>query len=78
MQPEIQPVREYFMALQDRIVAALETLSGEGSFIRTDIPGPDDTLTRPRVLEDGAHIEKAAVQFTHLSLIHISEPTRLQ
>ena len=65
MQPEIEPVRDYFMALQDSIVAALEALNGSGGFIHTDLPGPDGTLARPRVLEDGEHIEKAAVQFTH-------------
>jgi coproporphyrinogen III oxidase len=65
MSPDIIPVREYFMDLQDRIVGALETLDGEQSFIREDLPGPNGALSRPRVLEDGAHIEKAAVQFTH-------------
>ena len=65
MSPDITRVRDYFVALQDRVVAALEALDGEKSFIREDRPGPDGALARPRVLEDGAHIEKAAVQFTH-------------
>ena len=65
MQPEITPVRDYFMDLQDRIVAVLETLDGEQQFLREEIPGPDGALSRPRVLEDGKNIEKAAVQFTH-------------
>jgi coproporphyrinogen III oxidase len=63
--PDILPVREYFMELQDRIVGTLEAIDGEQTFLREDLPGPDGSLTRPRVLEDGAHIEKAAVQFTH-------------
>jgi len=65
MSPDIAPVRDYFIALQERIVSVLEALDGEKSFIREDLPGPDGALARPRVLEDGAHIEKAAVLFTH-------------
>lgn len=62
---DILPVRNYFMELQDRIVSTLEGIDGERTFLREDLPGPDGSLTRPRVLEDGPHIEKAAVQFTH-------------
>jgi coproporphyrinogen III oxidase len=65
MQADMLPVRDYFMALQDRIVAALEAVDGAAQFLREEVPGPGGTLSRPRVLEDGAHIEKAAVQFTH-------------
>ncbi len=65
MQPTIEPVRTYFMSLQDRIVDALEALDGVAVFRREDIPGPNGVLSRPRVLEGGAQIEKAAVQFTH-------------
>jgi coproporphyrinogen III oxidase len=65
MTPEILPVRDYFMDLQDRIVAALENQDGEARFYREDISGSDGALSRPRVLEGGRHIEKAAVQFTH-------------
>ncbi len=65
MKPDIAPVREYFMDLQDRIVAALEALDGEQTFSREELQGDDGALARPRVLEDGPNIEKAAVQFTH-------------
>ncbi len=65
MKPDIAPVREYFVDLQDRIVAALEALDGEQTFSREELPGADGALARPRVLEDGPNIEKAAVQFTH-------------
>ena len=61
----IEPVRDYFMELQDRIVSGLETLDGDAKFLREEIPGPGGSLSRPRVLADGPHIEKAAVQFTH-------------
>lgn len=65
MTPDIAPVRTYFMALQDRIVEALERLDGEARFRREELPGEGGALSRPRVLENGPHIEKAAVQFTH-------------
>ncbi|MEQ8483698.1 MAG: oxygen-dependent coproporphyrinogen oxidase [Pseudomonadales bacterium] len=65
MLPEIVPVRTYFMELQDRIVDALEQLDGTARFRREQVEGPNGALSRPRVLENGPHIEKAAVQFTH-------------
>ncbi len=61
----IEPVNHYFMSLQDEIVSRLETADGRGRFSREQIPGPGGGLARPRVLENGAEIEKAAVQFTH-------------
>ena len=63
--PAIGGVRDYFMALQDQICAAFEALDEKSLFIRNDLPGAHGALARPRVLEDGGHIEKAAVQFTH-------------
>ncbi len=65
MKPAIEPVRDYFMNLQDEIVRALEALDGEVEFIKEDVPGENGALSRPRVLEAGARIDKAAVQFTH-------------
>lgn len=65
MTAAIEPVRDYFMLLQDRIVGALEAVDGDARFLREELPGPGGTLSRPRVLEGGRHIEKAAVQFTH-------------
>jgi len=56
---------EYFAALQSQIVSALEELDGEATFLREEVPGPHGGVSRPRVLENGRHIEKAAVQFTH-------------
>jgi coproporphyrinogen III oxidase len=63
--PDITPVRDYFIELQNRIVGALEALDGTARFRREELPGPRGALSRPRVLEGGPHIEKAAVQFTH-------------
>ena len=53
------------MSLQDRIVDELESLDGEARFLREQIDAPNGGLSRPRVLENGPGIEKAAVQFTH-------------
>ena len=53
------------MALQDDLCEALETMGGAAEFSREELPGPGGGLARPRVLADGANIEKAAVQFTH-------------
>lgn len=65
MRPDITAVRDYFMSLQDRIVDELESLDGEARFLREQIDAPNGGLSRPRVLENGPGIEKAAVQFTH-------------
>jgi len=58
-------VREHFLDLQERVCGALEEIDGTGRFREEATPGPDGTLARPRVLEEGAAIEKAAVHFTH-------------
>ena len=64
-QPAMEPVRAYFMELQERICAALEAEDGEARFRIEEIPSETGGLSRPRVLADGPVIEKAAVQFTH-------------
>jgi coproporphyrinogen III oxidase len=60
----IDAVREYLLALQQRICASVETLDGAARFRGEDVAGADGALARPRVLE-GGRIEKAAAQFTH-------------
>ncbi len=61
----IEPVVKYFTALQSEICSALETLDGKATFSLEQITPPNGGLSQPRVLAGGAHIEKAAVQFTH-------------
>jgi coproporphyrinogen III oxidase len=63
--PQIAPVRAYCLALQQAICTRLEALDGTGHFRGDDVASANGALARPRVLEDGLHIEKAAVQFTH-------------
>ena len=62
---QIDPVRDYFGTLQRTICARLEQLDGRERFSGIDAPSPGGGIARPRVLEGGLHIEKAAVQFTH-------------
>lgn len=63
--PDPQAVRAYLLGLQDRICTALASFDGARAFREEEIPGPGGTLARPRVLEEGARIEKSAVHFTH-------------
>jgi coproporphyrinogen III oxidase len=63
--PRPDEVRSYLEGLQDRICAALEAQDGSASFREDRVDGPGGTLARPRVLEEGAVFEKAAVHFTH-------------
>jgi coproporphyrinogen III oxidase len=58
-------VREFLADLQDRICSSLETQDGSGRFAEDRLEGPGGALSRPRVLEEGAVFEKAAVHFTH-------------
>ena len=64
-QPSLEPVTAYLTDLQDRICAALEAADGEAKFRRDELPREGGGVSRPRVLEDGPFIEKAAVNFTH-------------
>ena len=62
---DITLVRDYFVDLQDRICLALEEIDGKQIFSREEIDSPNGGISRPRALQEGAAIEKAAVQFTH-------------
>ena len=61
----IAPVREFFRDLQDVIEARFQRLDGEGVFVGESTALPRGGLSRPRVLQDGPNMEKAAVLFTH-------------
>jgi coproporphyrinogen III oxidase len=63
--PDPARVDAYLRDLQARICAALEAEDGTARFSRQTFEDPGGTLAAPRVLEDGALIEKAAVNFTH-------------
>ena len=61
----IEPVKDYFQSLQEQICATLEALEIDEKFSVENISTPGGGLSKPRVLSDGEHIEKAAVMFTH-------------
>lgn len=59
------PLRGHLLALQDEICDALEAADGKARFSRQVLEGERGGLARPRVLEDGPVLEKAAVNFSH-------------
>ncbi|MEM6455065.1 MAG: oxygen-dependent coproporphyrinogen oxidase [Acidobacteriota bacterium] len=63
--PTLDAVRSYLLTLQDRICAALTEEDGAASFREDVFERPHGGLSRPRVLEEGAVFEKAAVNFSH-------------
>ena len=65
MAPDPAAVRDYLTGLQARICAALEAEDGGARFRGETFSDPGGTQSRPRVLEGGSVIEKAAVHFTH-------------
>ena len=71
MEVGIEPARQLFAGLQDEIQAKLADLDGAGAFVGEDTALPGGGMTRPRVLQDGARIEKAAILFTHASGDHL-------
>jgi coproporphyrinogen III oxidase len=65
MAPDPTAVDAFLTDLQGRICAALEAEDGEARFEGETFSAPGGTEARPRVLEGGPVIEKAAVNFTH-------------
>ena len=65
MSASIIAVREKFLDLQQEIVDTLSELDQSTNFQGKDLETSGGGLSRPRVLSNGKHIEKAAVQFTH-------------
>jgi coproporphyrinogen III oxidase len=57
-------VDAYLSALQARICGALEAEDGQARFRGVEAGGPGGAVSRPRVLEGGPVLEKAAVNFT--------------
>ena len=65
MSADPSAVDAYLSELQARICAALEAEDGAAKFRGAESAAPGGATSRPRVLEGGAVIEKAAVNFTH-------------
>ena len=65
MNVDIEGVQEYFLALQQRIVAALEAL--DGNAFRTDSwQRPEGGGGTTRMIEDGALFERGGVNFSRV------------
>jgi len=61
---DIHLIQEYLCALQDNICLYLEKIDTKARFSRTPQQSARGNR-RPRIMNDGLHIEKAAVNFTH-------------
>jgi coproporphyrinogen III oxidase len=63
--PLLDDVRQYLAELQDRVCGALEGIEPRGRFREDRLEAAGGGLARTRVLEEGAVLERAAVNFTH-------------
>ncbi len=63
---ETSAVKEYLLALQDRIASELEQLDGAARFQRDAWDRPDGGGGLSRVLKNGAVFEQAGVNFSHV------------
>ena len=66
MQVPIDRVKAYLIDLQDRICAGLAAEDGGAEFIIDEWERPEGGGGRSRVLADGAVLEKAGVNFSHV------------
>jgi coproporphyrinogen III oxidase len=66
MSEQIAAVRQYLLDLQDRICEGLAAEDGEADFIVDEWERPEGGGGRSRVLADGAVLEKAGVNFSHV------------
>ena len=64
--PDSESVRVHLTELQDRICAALEAEDGEAHFVEDTWQRAEGGGGRTRVLCEGALIEKAGVNFSHV------------
>lgn len=62
--PDMNSVKQYFAALQTQICDALSAADGEAAFSNEALASGKG-LSRPRVVEGGQRLEKAAVNFSH-------------
>lgn len=64
-EPDINQVKSYFLDLQTHICHQLAEIDGSQTFSQEDINPESGGHSRPRVLDGGTHIERAAVQYSH-------------
>ncbi|MDH5737428.1 MAG: oxygen-dependent coproporphyrinogen oxidase [Gammaproteobacteria bacterium] len=63
--PDIAQVKQCFTDWQTLICDTIATLDGQAQFSLEDIPTDNGGHSRPRVLDNGRHIERGAVQYSH-------------
>jgi coproporphyrinogen III oxidase len=68
---QVEQVRTYLLQLQDSICSALAEEDGTASFITDEWQRPEGGGGRSRVLSDGAVLEKAGVNFSHVKGAHL-------
>lgn len=64
-EPDISLVNQYFLQLQNRICTDLGDREKNSDFNAEDIVTEEGGHSRPRVLENGHHLEKAAILYSH-------------
>ncbi len=64
--PDIEAVKGYLLALQDRICDALQTEDGGDGFLEDSWKRPEGGGGRSRVMEEGGVFEKAGINFSHV------------
>ncbi len=64
--PNITPVKEYLLTLQDTICKAVEKADGRARFLEDDWQREQGGGGRTRVLTDGDAFEQAGVNFSHV------------
>ncbi len=64
---QVDHVRDYLLALQERICDALAAEDGQAEFIVDEWQRPEGGGGRSRVLSEGAVFEKAGVNFSHVT-----------
>lgn len=62
----VEAVREYLLALQNRITAALESEDGTGRFRQDSWQRPEGGGGQTRILTNGKVFEQAGVNFSHV------------
>lgn len=63
--PDINAVKEYFLALQTTICNTLAEIDGSAEFSLENIRSDTGGHSRPRVIDGGDHLERGAVQYSH-------------
>lgn len=76
--PSVEAVKEYLVALQDRITTALEREDGTGRFRQDSWERPEGGGGQTRILTGGSVFEQAGVNFSHVLGEHLPSSATAQ